>query len=239
MRRDEDWERHSVRRKVVTNMLAPSDGERGRRPSRESRLGDYVFRSYRDRYFDASDGEGMMRRDIVISIEHLGRLVGVANLKEWRLPVFCLPDDFWNTADDLSQEDTDVAELLGAFWEWHCWPPEYGTVVIFSRLAIDSSLDTGRKALGRLSEYLKMEFGRRASILLLKAFPLEFENSVGPEKDRQLMLQRRSQAMLRLYSVTLRVRPLPDQTFHPGWMWRPLRYCPAPSAEPNLDWRDE
>lgn len=106
-----------------------------------------------------------------------------------------------------------MAELLAAFWDWHCWPPEYGTVVIFSRLAIDSRLDVGRNALVRLGEFLQVEFGRRASVLLLKAFPLEFENSVTTKNDRQLALDRRSQAMFRLYERSLLVRPFPTNLF--------------------------
>lgn len=240
MRPDDEWEKFSVRRDVVTSMLSPGDQPPSRRPARTVHIAGYDFHSYRERYFDASEGEEMKLRHLTISITYEGALVGTAKLREWSLPGFCSPEAFWETADGLSQEDTDAAELLGAFWEWHQWPPQYGNVVIFSRLAIDSRRDAGRKGLRRLGDYLQVEFGRRASVLLLKAFPLEFEHAVGSDLiDRQVLFDRRSRAMLRLYRDTLRVQPLSDHGRLTNWMWRPLRYCPAPARTPNINWHEE
>ena len=240
MRRDDDeWERFATRRGLVASMLSPEDQPSSRRPTRTAHIAGYDFHTLRHRYFDASDGGEMKLRHLTISISFEGTLVGTAKLREWSLPVFCSPGEFWEIADGLSQEDTDGAELLGAFWDWHQWPPEYGTVVIFSRLAIDSRRDRRRNALRLLGEYLQVEFGRRASVLLLKAFPLEFEHVVGPNPDRQVLFDRRSRAMLRLYRHALGVEPLPDHGRLTDWMWRPLRYCPAPAHAPNVNWYEE
>lgn len=236
-----DWERFSTRRKVAAAMLSRTQEPiLCRRPARSATIGAYQFSSYCGRYYDASEvGDDMKLRGVTITIKHAGRVAGIAKLKEWWLPPFSSPTQFWDTADNLSQEQADLAELVGSFWQWHEWPPEFGTIVLFSRLVIDSRLDSGRAALDRLGEYLMIEFGRRASVLLLKAFPLEFANALGPgHEHRRASFERRSRAMLRMYGASLRARPLPDQEAYAGWMWRSLRYCPDPSLTADPDWRE-
>lgn len=239
-RPDIGWDPVPIRRKIVASILSKSIDLSGKRLARTHEIGGYVFRSYRGRYFDVSEGENIKLRGVTIAIERDGNIVGVAKLKEWWLPLFSSPLDFWDTTDNLSQEHADLAELVGASWDWHEWPPEYGNIVLFSRLAIDSRLDAGREALNRLGEYLTIEFGRRASVMLLKAFPLEFENALtGDDGRRRAKLQHRSRAMLRMYARSLCVQPLPDQGVFSGWMWRQMRYCPDPAPIADADWREQ
>jgi hypothetical protein len=220
-------------------MLQRAEEEHGaRRPTKSISRGRYTLKSYRGRFFD--EGDGYARRSVWIEIWYSRTLVGVADLTEWRLPTFPVPRDFWELADDISLEDSEFAEVVCSFWPDYEFPSDYGNLLNFVRLAIDTKRDRGRRALKMLGEFLDVEAKRRVSLMVLKAFPLEFESEL-PEEEvrRHEQFAHRLRAMLRVYERDLGAKPIPDQATYPGFMWKELRYCPEPQPLPSREWLDE
>jgi hypothetical protein len=135
---------------------------RGKKAKLCSEVEGYRLSAFRSPYLD--EGDGVKWRDVNINIELGEALVGVAELREWALPEFADRDDFFDAADGVSSEDSDMAELLGAFWKWEDWPGLYGNLILFNRLAIDSRRDLGGKALGSLNTFLSEAVNRRAKL---------------------------------------------------------------------------
>ncbi len=169
-------------------------------------------------------------RHVVVTVTKSTLTLGAAKLRQWRLPAMADPNEFWYYADRLSHVDADLADMVNSHWVGQDMPSEYGDLVLFDRLAIDTAADVDRKALRRLGEYLLSEFGNRVSVMLLKAFPLEYEGELGPDHaDRRDLYQRRQKAMLRLYRSELGVERFASSAGEVGWMWRTFQGCPAPS----------
>jgi hypothetical protein len=214
---------------------------RSKRPSLARTLGSYTFRSFRSGFVDASEGESnesLRVRDVAITIAREELMVGAAKLRQWRLPAMTDPRHFWYHADHLSQIDADFAEMVNSHWSTEDFPSNYGDMILFDRLAIDSASDAKRRALRLLGEYLLIEFGNRLAVMLLKAFPLEYENSLdSAHADRRDSFHRRQKAMQRLYRSALGVERFASPAGDSGWMWRGFDGCPAPSEAINDDWR--
>lgn len=178
----------------------------------------------------------MKVRSVWISIHYDDRFIGAAEFSEWSIPKGARPSTFWYWADGLSIEDSRLAEVLGSFWPRQAWPPLFGNVVTFHRLAVDTRRDGGRTALRQLGAYLAVEFRRRASVIVLQAFPLEFEGELPHGSGRKPLFNRRVAAMLRLYQSSLGACPFADQASYPGWMWLALRDIPPPTRKANAKW---
>lgn len=59
------------------------------------------------------------------------------------------------------------------------------------------------------------------SILVMKAFPLEYEGQAPPGSSRSGALRSRQRAMVRYYQRIFGVRPFPGRDGGDGWLWRP------------------
>jgi len=82
-------------------------------------------------------------------------------------------------------------------------------------------------------EIISKHYAEDFSVLLLKAFPLEYEWRAPIGSEAAQTLERRRAAMIRHYRRVLRVEPLPGRPGEDGWMWRPLnQYAPMPAARP-------
>lgn len=115
--------------------------------------------------------------------------------------------DFVDAADSNSQEDYEMAAVVGECWSKGYEDPfDYGSIVVFHRLVIPQPMpgfwQTMRSA-------IKREFSRRGALMLPKAFPLEWENRFqdpsAPGKDA---FERRLKAMTKHYERHLGVSPL-------------------------------
>lgn len=75
------------------------------------------------------------------------------------------------------------------------------------------------------------------SIIVLKAFPLEYEGCAPPGTEGARALRRRQRALVRLYRRLLGVRPLPGRHGREGWLWRARpgisRYLRRPIFDPS------
>lgn len=209
-----------------------------RKPIWVTSFGQYAVRCWRDRPAAIDDGTVFTFRSVNMDVLLEGALVGRAELEEWMVSPsapdyentpFPDADQFYSEADDWSFEASRMAGVVQRNWEWDHFPGDYGAIVEFRRLAIDSAFDVNRGALDAVGMALQKEFSRRAAVVLLLAFPLEFEHNVGePGSETATKFEARRRAMQRHYRHHLGFQPLPDQQTHPGWMWRPMRYCPDP-----------
>lgn len=210
-----------------------------RAPQRKRVVGEYQLATYRHRFFDVSEGQGMKVRSLWISVHFQGALIGAAAFSEWKIAWGVDPSEFWWMADGLSLEDGRLAEVLGSFWPHHDWPADYGNVVTFHRLAIDTSNDTGRRGLKVLGDYLHEEFFGRASAILIQAYPLEFEGKLPIGSPRRNVFNRRLAGMMRLYASALGATPFEDQSAYPGWMWILMTTMPLPDATADTKWLED
>lgn len=173
-------------------------------------------------------------RSILFRVWESDQAAATGRFVEWMGPAISLVEEYVDAADMLSQEEYDASRIVSTYWGDGFSPFDYGTVVRFERLAI--SRKTNSSAVWDLiAQIVVREFSRRGSLLLLKAFPLEFENRLtkaSPVAARSKFYARR-RAMQRHYSHRLGVRSLPGEFGDDGWMWRPLRYCPAPERREN------
>ena len=70
---------------------------------------------------------------------------------------------------------------------------------------------------------IRRRYEGRFSVLVLKAFPLEYEDAVREGSPFERGFASRRRAVQRLFARVLRVHPLPGDYGAEGWMWRPLR----------------
>lgn len=150
---------------------------------------------------------------------------------EWDASDFVSAADFLDAADSYSQEDYEMAAVAGQCWsEWEN-PLDYGSIVVFHRLVIPHPMpgfwETMRSA-------IKREFSRRAAMMLLKAFPLEWENRFqDPDAPGKDAFERRLKAMTKHYQRHLGVSPLPVSSSLGEWLWLPIRFDEEPQEGPE------
>lgn len=205
--------------------------EFGRKPEgriawRESFDGPYTVECRRHPFWKADDGYLFQNRDVEWRIISTQGVCAVAKFVEWRASPEGEIEEFVDEADALSQADYDMALSVGQSWDRTNFPFDYGSVVRFERLAIDTASDTERLVWSYIKRALSREFGKRSALMLLKAFPLEYESNV-TDANRQAF-ERRFAAMVRLYQFRLGALPLPNRWGDKGWMWRPMRFDEQP-----------
>ena len=146
---------------------------------------------------------------------------------EWDSSGFVNAVEFLDAADSNSQEDYEMAAAVGQCWSDGLEHPlDYGSIVVFHRLVIPHPIpgfwETMRSA-------IKREFSRRAAMMILKAFPLEWENRFqDPGAPRKDAFERRLKAMTKHYQRHLVVSPMPVSPSLGEWFWLPVRFDEDP-----------
>jgi hypothetical protein len=195
-----------------------------RKPSWRSAINDLIIRIWRQRYCKEDD-EIFSHRTIGFEVLLDSEPIAVGHFVEWRSSSICFLDEFVFAADAVSQADYDMAELLKSKWTDGFSPFDYGNIVRFERLVIKSS-NRSPLVWKLISEMIEREFEQRCSLLMLKAFPLEFEgrhDQHSPPRTRE-RFQSRLAAMKRYYERVLRAVPVPGYSGKQGWMYRGMRY---------------
>jgi hypothetical protein len=170
----------------------------------------------------------------VFDVTYHAEIVAAGHFVEWRGPPISDMQDFFQAADANSYGDYQFAAAVLESWDHHPALLDFGTLVRFDRLIIRSGSHSGQvwRAVGGL---IDREFMRRGSVLLLKAFPLEYEGALGSTANPALIAKfhSRQRAMERRYKCVLGVCSLPNRLGAEGWMWRQLSYCPDPLVSPS------
>ncbi len=192
------------RDEIYRTHLARSSGLR--KPSWLHKHNLYVLAVWRDRYttYEPFDYQ---HRSVVFDITYNVELIAMGRFVEWRGPPISDMQDFFEAADASSQEDYEFADALLESWDHNPALLDFGTLVRFDRLVIRSGSHS-REVWRAINSVIDREFMKRGSVLLLKAFPLEYEGALGPGSDPVLRanLHRRQGAMQRRYGRVLGVR---------------------------------
>ena len=73
------------------------------------------------------------------------------------------------------------------------------------------------------------------SIMVIKAFPLEYEGEVSEGSDLEIAFQGRARAMMRYYQRIFAVRPFDGEYGDDGWLWRGGRNCGVNNLEEEIE----
>lgn len=144
-----------------------------------------------------------------------------------------LPDyaDFAYATDDNGGAGELIGMIVASGWystDQH--PLDFGNIILFDRLTIKNARAVDTAAIwAEINRLITSSFGP-ASVLLLKAFPLEFEKALGGDgadaSMRRTRFAHRRTAMMRHYRKALGVDDVKGHFENDGWMYRLLR-CPV------------
>lgn len=162
-----------------------------------------------------------------------GAHVGSFAIVELDIPLLTGRWSFFDQMDSRSSADYQLAETLLAHWIDPAEVSDVGNIVELRRLWMAQTAALKPWLRKALELVLQDIFGDR-SLLILKAFPLEYEGSVSA--DNKIRFLARQRAMMRFYSTTIGVQPLPGESGGAGWMYAipegMRNYVDEPRVEP-------
>lgn len=149
-------------------------------------------------------------------------IVGGIQLKRYSIPAFVDNDYVVDIMDMDEQEEYELAHALA--FEFEDIGEEigaYGDLVEIRRVWIKP----GSGIAGRSCDAVNALIGAFCpdfAMIVLKAFPLEYENFADRADSKHLVdsLDRRRMAMMRLYAQSYGVRPMMGSLENDGWMFR-------------------
>lgn len=150
----------------------------------------------------------------VIRVE--GLPVGSFKIVETRIRPFTDAEDFFYDMDAQSYTTARLAETLNAHWQEPDDFSAYGDIVEIDRLWMDPRFSRNGRLKQSISALLNHLFQDR-SLLILKAFPLEYEGKVSELNCDAF--DHRMRAMMRHYARTLGVAAFPGASGRDGWMY--------------------
>jgi hypothetical protein len=159
-----------------------------------------------------------------------GRIrIGAVHFIEWDIDPFANKTDFLFEMDSHEQITGELAVVISSAWKL-AELVDHGRLLEFRTAWMMPGRQPG--AWLHAAELLMDRVYRDdASVLVLKAFPLEYEGSNPKESGLDAALERRQSAMKRHYVRCLRVEPMPGDFGRDGWMWRALSAgVPKPAA---------
>jgi hypothetical protein len=170
-------------------------------------------------------------RDVFFLIKRDGRRLAAGNLTVWRGTYdehgygWDL-DEFVERADISSQSDYETALAVARIWgtddQRRWWTDEpfcFGDLCSFNRLVIEAKTSSDVESSWQTIDALLKRIRRRLAVMVLKAFPLEYEGKVTEETRPEFA--RRQRALSRLYHRRLGAEPVPHKELaEAGWMLR-------------------
>lgn len=195
--------------------------------------GSLSVRYKRNRWGLVCPDDGKVRsRDTCGLICLEGEHVGSFMITEFRGPLFVAREEFLEEMDSHSQANAELAMALLTHWEEPADFFHNGEIVELRRLWIKPQA-SGRGRLRAVLRRVLSELYHQRSLLILKAFPLEFEGDV--HDTNRPAFQSRQQAMMRHYSHLLGVSTLPGSGGEAGWMYEFPDRLPQCFDLPSLD----
>lgn len=174
----------------------------------------------------------LKRRQTSAKLFARGNHVGSFRMSEYELGALADGDEFYYLADCVSSSMAELAAVLRAHWEELHEITDYGKVVELERGWMSPRYPNGKWF---AAAWLALaELAQDRSLLVLKAYPLEYEGNVTEQNADALT--RRQKALIRYYQSSLSVAPLPGATGQRGWMYsipdRLLELVPPPLEKP-------
>lgn len=175
---------------------------------------------------DADESQGLRHRSLYGSIRHQGQWVGAVELNEYQCPWWFSRQDLFDVLDEYSLEVSELAGVIAGLFT----PTEFDFLIEHGTiLHWRSAWMHPQHARGAIWAHLTnriIDRMRGWSILILKAFPLEYQDG-GSAKG----FEHRQRAMFRHYESLIGVEPIRRKRSRfgmpeHGWMlcWNPRLY---------------
>ena len=228
-----------------SRLLFPDDGEpagRHRKPSWIAERSGLIGRAWIDRFKGPGrDDRNFQERDIFFVIERHDRLVASGKLIIWR--GVCDEnghgsnlEGFVRRGDMNSQSEYETAVAVARIWGtddednwWTDGPFCYGDLCSFDRVVIDARSSADVEAAWQIIDALLTRIRRGVAVMVLKAFPLDYEGNLTEEN--RPAFERRKRALVRLYQRRIGFKPVPHTTLaDEGWMLRLFNWAARPDV---------
>jgi len=145
-----------------------------------------------------------------------GQHVGSFDVNEFRVAAFTSSSEFFEEMDSHTQATHNLADVICTNWEDISEISDYGDIVELNRAWMSRPFSkSGRFSAAANTLITNLLKGR--SLMILKAFPLEYEGKVTDE-NRDLFLHRQ-RAMKRHYQRIFAVSAFPGIDGESGWMY--------------------
>lgn len=170
------------------------------------------------KFYDITWDEGpIQRRDVYCWLFAGAKPAGAFTMAEYQVSPFVTDDEFIATMDSWSLTAVTIAEAMCAAWpDVTDSVTDFGGIVEFERAWVAPEF-AKRSEWAEIASVVLSRVFRRRSILVMKAFPLEYEGRVGPEREEASA--RRQHAMVRLYRRLFAVTPFPGPWGQDGWLY--------------------
>jgi hypothetical protein len=173
---------------------------------------------HRTRKWRRMADECVSERQLLCWVMRRGERIGALDFREWHIDSLADESTFLENMDRHTSANAAVSEVPYASWDFSELL-DRGAVVEFRRSRMNVASSTGK--IGSIAANTVIDhFYSKSGMIILKAFPLEYEGCVGQDQGTHPWLDRRRSAMMRYYQRVLRVRPLPGTLGLSGWMWR-------------------
>ena len=168
------------------------------------------------------EGDSVCKQEVFCSIHHVSKTVGFLHFILWSCDDFHITNEnFFYQIDSNTMEASSLGGTLVSCWDYVGDILSEGAILEFSRLW--TSQGTPPEAWVKATDLVvKKTDPERKSILILQAYPLEYEGILSPENNLQEAFKNRQKAMMRHYTNKLKVMALPNDFGEDGWMWKPL-----------------
>lgn len=201
--------------------------EEGRKYPYAKRFGAFTIRYRRGRWrnaiweeeLDEEDRPLLRVRDLFGWVELDGERIGAVGFKEHDVDFGTTNGNYIYAADVSSYEDQRIASVVSDYWkDVGLEIGAYGPIIYAEGLWIEPRHRSRLVATELLRDFIAAVY-RRFPLMVLNAFPLEYESRV-TEENREVF-ERRIRAMMRHYSTVLGFTPFADCTdTNGGWMWK-------------------
>lgn len=203
-----------------------------RKPNWNAEQNGLIGRAWIGRFSKLIDTDYQFRkRDVFFLIEKDGQQLAAGALTTWRASYDeygcdCDLRAFIERADMSTQSNYDTAVAVARIWgtddQRRWWTDEpfcFGDLCSFDRLVIHPNSSADVESVWQIIDALLQHIRRRCAVMVLKAFPIEYEGKV--TKETQLAFARRQLALIRLYHRRLRAELVPHKELaEAGWMLR-------------------
>ncbi len=188
------------------------------RVSGTKRSGHDIVLKYRiSRWESLSDGNGEVKlRELFCWIHLDGKPVGALEMNEIDASDVD-SEDLVFVMDQIDHYAYEFATVIRRGWPELMDITSYGTILDFKRVWIEPAHSRSGLWVEAAKLLINSEF-RRHAVMIMKAFPLEYEGKGSP--DYAAALASRQRAMVRHYGALFGVRPFPAKDGRNGWLWR-------------------